>query len=435
MDRLQPGRTGRQRNLAELADSDLRLDGDTLKLTLTSNLGQPAPAEVTLFGQRQTVTLSPGKPTLVAVDLGKPARDAMEPVNLEVKAGDLSGARAWALRTVRETRSMVPVPTTFKAGLCLRNGEENGIFAGTGAMVHLDPDMSCGGKALKGIFMHPPYQNGVGYSYALLDEVTLPVDPPVVFRCQVGKRDGGDLGDGILFIVSAVDEAGKATELARQHVAKYEWRPLEADLSDIAGKTVRLKLTSDVGPADDSSADWACWGDMRIESKGPVLTRTLLGDSGEYRTVPGPYPVAELTAADLRGAKRGWLRYDGCGLSGTGEYGTVAVVNDHEPGDMAPAGGDEVNGVWVEKVGVPLTAEAIAGLGGHNQFRIQNPRHDYYKVRNFWIELELADGRKASSRVAAVTYTQPAEWPYFEGIGVPMGTEIAVDIWFDLAGQ
>jgi hypothetical protein len=27
-------------------------------------------------------------------------------------------------------------------------------------------------------------------------------------------------------------------------------------------------------------------------------------------------------------------------------------------------------------------------------------------------------------------YTQPPEWPYAEGIGVPFGENIAVEIWF-----
>ena len=31
------------------------------------------------------------------------------------------------------------------------------------------------------------------------------------------------------------------------------------------------------------------------------------------------------------------------------------------------------------------------------------------------------------------TFTQPPSWPYAEGIGVPHGKDIAVDIWFDVA--
>jgi len=61
---------------------------------------------------------------------------------------------------------------------------------------------------------------------------------------------------------------------------------------------------------------------------------------------------------------------------------------------------------------------------------LKNPQSDYFKVRRFWIELELADGRKCSSEVSSATYTQPPGWTYAEGIGVPFGEDITTDIWF-----
>ena len=74
--------------------------------------------------------------------------------------------------------------------------------------------------------------------------------------------------------------------------------------------------------------------------------------------------------------------------------------------------------------------QAIATLGGVNRFKILNPAGDSFKVRRFWIELELADGRKCSSKIHAPTYTQPANWLYAEGIGVPAGEEVEADIRF-----
>jgi hypothetical protein len=53
-------------------------------------------------------------------------------------------------------------------------------------------------------------------------------------------------------------------------------------------------------------------------------------------------------------------------------------------------------------------------------------------VRRFWLELQLADGRKCSSDTSTATFTQPPSWPYAEGIGVPHGTDIAVDVWFNV---
>jgi len=196
---------------------------------------------------------------------------------------------------------------------------------------------------------------------------------------------------------------------------------------------VSVKLVSDVGLKDDSSGDWACWADMRVESLQPVLTRRL-DEDGEYcRREPAPFPARGLTVAQLRGAVRGRLVYDGCGLSGTGtQYGSFAVVNGVKLGNMAPAGGGEVEGKWAEGVSVPLTADAIATLGRRNVFALLNPGHDYFKVRRFWLEVELPDGRKASTDIAAAAFTQPPEWPYAEGVGVPFVKNIEVELWFDL---
>jgi len=79
---------------------------------------------------------------------------------------------------------------------------------------------------------------------------------------------------------------------------------------------------------------------------------------------------------------------------------------------------------------VPLTPEAIKKLTYRNKFAIRNPGGDSYKVRRFYIELELADGRKATSDISTATYSQPGDWLYSEGIGVPFGTDVSVDIWF-----
>jgi hypothetical protein len=53
-------------------------------------------------------------------------------------------------------------------------------------------------------------------------------------------------------------------------------------------------------------------------------------------------------------------------------------------------------------------------------------------VRRFWLELELPDGRKASTDIAAAAFTQPPGWPYAEGIGIPFDRNIEVELWFGL---
>ncbi len=360
--------------------------------------------------------------------LGVPQAEDAEVLVIELAVGEMRQTLERGLRTLMAHATVGALPEKWSGGMCLRGGAETNDFGRTMGFAR-EGTMSCGDVEKPAVNMHPPYVGGTGYTFALYEPLTLP-DEPLALRGVVGKGDGSDPGDGILYRIAVVDEAGKETVVGEQTVTEHAWVPIEGNLAPWAGKTVRLKLISDVGPADNSVGDWACWAEMRLESADKSLQRRL-EDSGEaYRRVPGPFPVAGVTVDDLRAARQGWLHYDGMGLSGgTGEYGSYAVINGVEIGPMAPAGGDEIAGVWAENLAVPLTPEAIKSLGYHNTFELRNAA-DWFKVRRFWIELELADGRKCSSLISTAAYTQPPEWPYAEGIGVPFGRSITVDIWF-----
>jgi hypothetical protein len=259
----------------------------------------------------------------------------------------------------------------------------------------------------------------------------LPENPPAAFRASVGKASGSDPGDGILFKISVIDDTGRETEVAQTTVQKHEWNPIEADLSRWAGKTIRLKSVTDAGPKDDSSGDWAGWGDMRIESLRPLLHRRLEPDIERIRHEQGPFPIASLTPAQLNSAKSGKLHYEGKGMEGPGLYGKVAVLNGIELGDMPSAAGDESAGSFSKDVEMPLPPAAVRSLLLRNEFALKNPNHDCFSVRRIWIELELEDGRKCSSDIATPTFSQPPGWKYAEGIPVPETHDIAVDLWFN----
>ena len=77
-----------------------------------------------------------------------------------------------------------------------------------------------------------------------------------------------------------------------------------------------------------------------------------------------------------------------------------------------------------------LTPEGIKSLGFYNRFVLRNPKEDCFKVRRFWIELELADARKCSSEITPAVFTQPPGWKHEEGIKVPFGQEIKAGISF-----
>jgi hypothetical protein len=278
--------------------------------------------------------------------------------------------------------------------------------------------------------MHPSYQTGVGYSFALFEPVLLPLRPEAAFRALVGKGDGSDLGDGILYKVVVIDAEEKETVAAEKIVTNHAWIPIQASLAPWAGRRVQLKLITDVGVRDNSSGDWGCWADMRIESLNPLLTRTLDLAIAPYRREPGPYPSTGMRLADLHAAKSGWLRFDGKGLEGPGQYRTDGILNGIALGEMPSAPGSEAPGHFTEKVGLKLNPAAIKSLGWRNRFVLKNPNHDSFSVRRFWLELEMPDGKKVSSDISTATWSQPAEWKFAEGIGVPFTQDIAVDIWF-----
>lgn len=411
-------------------EARLSLQGNQLQVRFVSHL--PAqPITVRALGRTQTVPAQPNVQTNATLDLGEPAREASEVFTAELQAGELTHRLEAALLTTQGLKTLMPLPA-WKAGMRLRGQAETGDLHETGAIV-AQRQTSCGGVERDSLFMHPPYQTGVGYSFALFEPVQLPAQPAAAFRALVGKGDGSDPGDGILYRLAVVDAAGKETVVAEQTVTNHAWAPLQASLAPWAGTPVRLKLITDVGVRNDSSGDWGCWAELRLESNEPVLTRALDLNPAPYRRAPGPYPLPGLSLAQLRAARSGWLRFDGKGLEGSGSYRSQGVLNGVDLGDLPAAGGDETKGVYVEKVGIKLNAQAIQSLGWRNRFLIKNPNRDCFSVRRFWLELELADGRKVSSDLSTATWSQPGEWKYAEGIGVAADKDIAVDIWF--AGQ
>jgi hypothetical protein len=416
-----------------LADVQVALDGNFLALALTGNLAKPSDAQLWVEGVPVAVALRPGRPTPARINLGEPRRESVDFLAMELRAGDLKQTVECCLRTTLGTPRLAKLPDKYTTGMHVRGKAETNDFGETRGYVN-PQQTTCGDKTKDGLFMHPPWVNAVGYTFAQYEPVKLP-EQPAAFRASVGKADGSDPGDGILYRVGITGKAGEETIAAQVSVTEHEWALIEADLSRWADDTVRIKLISDVGENDNSSGDWACWADMRIETLNRTLTRELVSDPERYRHIPGPYRIDNLTAADLRSAKAGWLHYDGIGLAGQGDkYESSAVLNGILLGNMAPAGGNEVERVFAENVSVPLTPEAIKTLGSRNVFALKNPNQDWFAVRRFWLELELADGRKCSSDISTAEYVQAPEWPYGRGIGVPQGEDITVEIWFGVKG-
>jgi hypothetical protein len=154
-------------------------------------------------------------------------------------------------------------------GYCFRGGQEMHGSTATGACLRY-AEIACGGVVKPGIFSHPPYIGGVGYTYGVTGPIPIP-DEDCEFRAFIGLEDGGDVSDGVLFSVSVLDGSGAEYPLIKAHWAKREWKGVSADLSAFRRRTIRLKFIADAGPDDNSSADRASWGEPRIVHKSAVM--------------------------------------------------------------------------------------------------------------------------------------------------------------------
>jgi hypothetical protein len=259
--------------VGELATVAWQLDGQRVTAQITPRLDVVRPAVAQLGGKRSELQLVPGKTDAVVSDLGVPQREAAEVLKLDLES---NGARMTAEVRVKTSAAIQPLAPLLKwtAGIGIRGQPETAAMGATGAHVGKG-DYVSGGVTHPALTMHPPYKGGTGYAFALYAPLALPVDTPAAFRALVGKGDGSDLGDGILYRVAMHDQAGKETIAAEQTVTNHAWHAIEADLAPWAGQSVRIKLIADVGPKNNSSGDWACWAQPRIESLRPVLRRQL----------------------------------------------------------------------------------------------------------------------------------------------------------------
>ena len=413
-----------------VAEVTAALEENTLQVDIRCNLGETTAAVLRVAGGEQKLDLPPEIPRRATFNLGLPDREEAEVLTLDATLGGFAFHKQWGME-VRKRHVDFDLPDSFEAGMNANEEGETFAFGNTGAQAIRRSEMACGEVTRNGIFMHPPYRGGLsGYTFVTFGPVTLPVAPPLALRANVGKLNGSDLGDGIDYRVCVVEPNGRTSVIAKRKVTTHKWEPIEADLSAWAGRSVRLKVIADDGPAGNTSGDWAAWADIRLQSNQQLLVRHLVADATPYLREPGPVPIPKVPLETLHKARRGWLLYEGKGLSGTGTHATFARLNGVRLGNMTAAAGNEVEGVFSKPVRVPLTTESIRALRQWNTLEIDNPHQDCFSVRRFWLELELADGRHCTSDVTTATFSQPGTWAYAEGIGVSPSGTLTVGIWF-----
>ncbi len=417
-----------------LVDTAAQLETDRLSVRLLPHIRVSTEATIRLLGKTDQRRLEPEEPIEISRPLEPASREDVGPAELSVEAGPLVHKQTWWLKTEEQIAEAAPWPAFARFGMRLRGQEETSDFGQTHGYVHSENQLACGGSERDGWSMHPPYTGGTGYVFALTEPITLPV-VPAAFQCEIGKGDGSDVGDGILYQVAVVDQDGKETLAAERVWDKHAWDGWSVDLGRWAGKTVQLKLIADVGKKDNSSGDWARWASLRLRTAVPVPVRTLHDEPVELTHVDGPAMPERVDAKLLRAAVSGKLRFQGIGLQGSGPYISTGMLNGIAIGPLPASRGVEaaaagVQNDWGPDVEVPLTAEAIAALNMENTFSISNPGSDSFKIRRVWLDLTLADGQQVSSQINTTVWTQPEDWLHAEGTLVPFGKTIDVPVRF-----
>lgn len=142
----------------------------------------------------------------------------------------------------------------------------------SGAQWYFGRSFDCGEMKKDGFFAHPPYQNGQGTVWVEMElDLAKISENQLIFEASVGKKNGSDLGDGIFFRVHVKDSAGKMTQISETHVAKHEWKPISADLSQWKGQKIVLRL--ETNPGKNTAGDWGVWSEFHFHSldKIPVF--------------------------------------------------------------------------------------------------------------------------------------------------------------------
>ncbi len=156
----------------------------------------------------------------------------------------------------------------YQWGIALRGQHEEPDDGTSGAMFSPGQELPVGGAVKHGIFMHPPYIHGIGYTWAISEPIRLP-NEPVEFHSFIGLKDGGDPSVGLDFILDVINSKGQRIQLASKLGVQHQWRVMQADLSRFEGQQVRLVLRGNV-VHNNSTADWGSWGEPEIRLMNPA---------------------------------------------------------------------------------------------------------------------------------------------------------------------
>jgi len=168
----------------------------------------------------------------------------------------------FSLRHATETISLPALLARARTGILVDDREEP---VGRGAVVSRSRS-TCGRLNKDSLFAHPPWMEGQGVIGTAFAEwkLHLPKDKQAVLKFDLGLRDGAERNEGVRFVVQA-DGRTIFDEVTRD----CTWKPRSVDVSNHAGRDVRLRFLTTRAPDGTGSFAWAAWGEPLIELRSP----------------------------------------------------------------------------------------------------------------------------------------------------------------------
>jgi len=275
-----------------LVPPDIALTENTqlpVDLVVRSNLRRPLAAEASVHISapssgarlRRTIPLQASGTERVQFRLPLPWAPGSYRLSASARLGERTVTKELPFRATWDHPVVLDLadPTTSRElGYCAR-GEAEKPMTGDAQQGEFRPvTMPSGNVERRSLFAHPPYsrysQKRAGYVFAIFG-VTLP-DEPAAFDFWLGLRShpGLDPTDGTIYKVVVIDAAGKAHELFSEHYPRRDWKHASVELGRFAGQAIRLKLITDCGPNDNTTADHTLWGEPRVVLKHKLLRVT-----------------------------------------------------------------------------------------------------------------------------------------------------------------
>ncbi|HID05615.1 MAG TPA: hypothetical protein EYP10_00555, partial [Armatimonadetes bacterium] len=155
--------------------------------------------------------------------------------------------------------------------------------------ISVDDSMKAGGVVRRAIFLHPLPQGRATAEW----HVTVSRTRGRVFLCAfAGLRDGirwddkEHPADGARFYIAINGE-----EVARVYLKESGWIPLVADVTERVspGRTVRIALMTDAGPASNANYDWAGFGEPLLVALSSGVQASMVA-----------YPCAGIAIARIK---------------------------------------------------------------------------------------------------------------------------------------